>query len=321
MIHYFCTLDFSLAAFLGVLFAFAVTCFAISKLNTYLPKDLGRQFAHDGSLSAGKPRGAGIIFIFTFVLSTVIFAEMSMELAIYLVLVVVEMFTGYFDDASEKPWGEYLKGFLDLVVAVVTALVFLHYNSSTIYLALFGVNVTLPPVIFALLTIVLVWTSINVTNCSDGVDGLSGTLTIITIMTFFVLGNVLGAVDSFGYCILLFAVCLLGYLWYNATPSKLLMGDAGSRAMGIFIAIVALKSQSPLLYLIAGIVLILDGGLGLLKVALIRFAKIHILKNTRTPLHDHVRKNLGWSNAQVVFRFAIIQIIISVALVYLVQIR
>jgi phospho-N-acetylmuramoyl-pentapeptide-transferase len=62
-----------------------------------------------------------------------------------------------------------------------------------------------------------------------------------------------------------------------------------------------------------------DGGIGLLKVSLIRVFKIHILKNVRTPLHDHVRKNLGWSNAQTVFKFAIIQIMIAVAVVWLVQ--
>ena len=74
------------------------------------------------------------------------------------------------------------------------------------------------------------------------------------------------------------------------------------------------------MYLLFAIVFILDGGLGLIKVALLRFLKIHILKNTRTPLHDHVRKNKEWSNAQVVFRFAIIQIIVSVAAIYAVMI-
>ena len=99
------------------------------------------------------------------------------------------------------------------------------------------------------------------------------------------------------------------------------MGDAGSRAMGIFIAITALKSGCPFLFLPVAALLIIDGGLGLIKVSFIRFLKIHILKNTTTPIHDHVRKKLGWSNAQVVFRFAIIQIVISLATVYLVMIR
>ena len=312
--------DISIIAFVGVIFAFAVTCISISKFSRFLPKDMGRQFAHDGKLSAGKPRGAGIIFIFVFVLSTILFAEMNVEIGVYLALIVIEMLTGYFDDAAEKPWGEYLKGFLDFVVAVIVALVYLHFNSSEIYFAIFDRTLFIPPVVFAILTVVLVWASINVTNCSDGVDGLSGTLTIITIMTFFVIDNIIGVFDGFNYTILLFAVCLLGYLWYNATPSKLLMGDAGSRAMGIFIAIVALKSHSPFLYLLAAAVLIIDGGLGLIKVSLIRFLKIHILKNTTTPIHDHVRKQKDWSNAQVVFRFAIIQIVISLATVYLVMI-
>ena len=320
MINLIGTLDFSIVAFLGIMFAFLVTCFAIAKFNRFLPKDMGRQFAHDGTLSAGKPRGAGIIFIFTFVLSALLFSQINIEIGIYLILIVIEMLTRYFDDAAEKPWGEYLKGFLDLVVAIVVAIVYLHYNSSTIVFAVAGISVTIPPVLFAVLTVILVWASINVTNCSDGVDGLSGTLTIITIMTFFVLDRILGVDDGFSFCILLFAVCLLGYLWYNATPSKLLMGDAGSRAMGIFIAIVALKSHSPFLYLLAAVMLIIDGGLGLIKVSLIRFLKIHILKNVTTPIHDHVRKKMGWSNAQVVFRFAIIQIVVSLATVYMVLI-
>ena len=318
MINLLNMLEFSQVAFVGILFAFAFTCMAIAKFNPYLPKDMGRQFAHDGKLSAGKPRGAGIIFIFTFAISALLFAQMNVEIAIYLILIVVEMLTGYFDDAAEKPWGEYLKGFLDLAVAVVVALVYMHYNSSDVVFATLGLTITISPVVFAILTVVLVWASINVTNCSDGVDGLSGTLTIITIMSIFVFDAIMGVNDNFNFLILLFSVCLLGYLWYNATPSKLLMGDAGSRAMGIFIAIAALKSQSPFMYLFFGIVLILDGGLGLIKVALLRFLKIHILKNTRTPLHDHVRKNGDWSNAQVVFRFAIIQLVVSLAAMYLV---
>ena len=307
-------------AFLGIICAFVGTCIAIEKLNRFLPKDLGRQYAVDGSLSAGKPRGAGIIFVLVFALAALFFAKINTEIVIYLILIVIEMLTGFFDDAADKPWGEYLKGFLDLAVAVVVALVYLHFNSSEIVIAITGTTLTIPPVLFGILTVILVWASINVTNCSDGVDGLSGTLTMITLMTVFVLDNLLGVEDSFNYCILLFVVCLLGYLWYNATPSKLLMGDAGSRAMGIFIAIAVLKLHSPFLYLLVAAVLIVDGGLGLIKVSLLRFLKIHILKDVTTPIHDHVRKKLGWSNAQVVFRFAIIQIVVSLAAVYLVMI-
>jgi len=312
----------SLLALAGIIFAFAATVIATAKLQGFLPKDAGREFAHDGKLSAGKPRGAGIIFVLAFVLAAVLFIPTDAELVIYLILIVISMMTGYLDDASKMPWGEYKKGFLDLCVAALVAMTFLKYNPNTIQLAFLhgadgqALQLTIPPALFAVLIVILVWTSVNVTNCADGVDGLSGTLTIITIMTIYVVDVILQREERFSFLILLFAVCILGYLWYNATPSKLMMGDAGSRSMGLFISIAILKTGSPLLYIPVALVLILDGGLGLLKVALLRFLKIKILKNTRTPLHDHVRKVWDWSNTQTVFRFAIIQIIVSVAVVY-----
>lgn len=310
-----------ITAFIGVIAAFAMTCILTSKLNDYLPKDMGRDFAHNGKLSAGKPRGAGIIFISVFTVAALLFGELSIEMAIYLVLVYIEMLTGFMDDAADEPWNEYKKGILDFLVAAVVALNYIHFNGTEIRIATIGVNVWIHPVIFFILTIILVWAAINVTNCSDGVDGLSGTLTIITLVTIYIVNEVTlkprGIHSEFSYIILLFVVCILGYLWYNATPSKLMMGDAGSRAMGIFISIAILKTGSPFLFLLIALVLIVDGGLGLIKVALLRFLKIHIFKNTTMPLHDHVRKQLGWSNTQTVFRFAIIQIVISIAVVYL----
>jgi len=309
----------SIGAFLGILFAFMTTIIATDKLSNLLPKDAGREFAHDGKKSAGKPRGAGIIFVLAFVVAALLFAPMNAEHVIYLILIVISMMTGFLDDASETPWSEYKKGFLDLCVAAMVAVTFLRYNSNVVELAMFDVKFTLHPVLFALLTVVLVWVSVNVTNCSDGVDGLSGTLTIITIMTIYAIDVIKDVAGDFSFMILLFAVCILGYLWYNATPSRLMMGDAGSRAMGLFISIAILKTGSPFLYIPVALVLILDGGLGLLKVALIRVTKIYILKNVRTPLHDHVRKIWNWSNTQTVFRFAIIQIILAVATVYAIK--
>ena len=306
----------SLIAFGGILVAFFCTIVATAKLGQFLPKDAGREYAHDGKLSAGKPRGAGIIFVLAFVISAILFIPIQPEMIIYLILIVISMLTGFMDDASDKPWGEYKKGFLDLCVAAMVALTFLKYNSNVVELAFFDIKFTLHPVVFALCTVVLVWTSVNVTNCTDGVDGLSGTLTIITISTIYIIDQIKGVAENFSFSILLFAVCILGYLWYNATPSKLMMGDAGSRAMGLFISIAILKTGSPLLYIPVAIVMILDGGLGLVKIFLLRFMKIRILTNVRTPLHDHVRKVWEWSNTQTVFRFAIIQIIVAIAVIY-----
>ncbi|MBQ9701163.1 MAG: phospho-N-acetylmuramoyl-pentapeptide-transferase [Lachnospiraceae bacterium] len=307
-------------AFLGIMAAFTFTCLFIHLFYSKLPTDQGRDFAHDGKLSAGKPRGAGFVFIMVFIFVAVLFGYINTENIIFLILIFAAMLTGFLDDCSKAPWGELKKGLLDLAIAIMLAITIINFNGTEVTIVSLGMTFTMPPVVYGILAVILIWVSINVTNCSDGVDGLSGTLTMITLMTIYVVTEILGVGGQFGYYILLFVVCILGYLWFNATPSKLMMGDAGSRAMGLFIAIAILKTGCPFLYIPVAIVLILDGGLGLVKVALLRTIKLHILKNTRTPLHDHVRKVKNWSNTQAVFRFAIIQIVVSIAVVYMVMI-
>ena len=316
--YFFSSLDYGSVAFVGILFAFAMTCLMLSKCTRILPKDMGRAYAHDGSLSAGKPRGAGFWFVLVYVVSTLIFAKMNVEILIYLILVVAAMLTGFLDDCAKSPWGEYKKGILALIIAIMLAITFLNFNDNRIFIACADKYVTINPVVFGILIVILVWASINVTNCSDGVDGLSGTLTIITLSSVYVIDLIKGMDSKFSYTILLFIISILGYLWFNATPSKMLMGDAGSRAMGLFISIAVLKMGSPILYLLVAGVLIVDGGLGLIKVSLLRFLKIKILTNVRTPIHDHVRKVWNWSNTHTVYRFAIIQIVLCIAAVYLV---
>ena len=141
---------------LGLLVAFAGTCFFTAKCSKFLPQDAGREFAHDGKLSAGKPRGAGIIFILVFVAASFIFIPINLEIVIYLLLIVAEMLTGFMDDASEHPWGEYKKGLLDLIVAIILAATYLHFNSSSIEIATLGINIDIPPILFGLLTVILV---------------------------------------------------------------------------------------------------------------------------------------------------------------------
>lgn len=316
--NYLVVSDYSILGFLGVAFAYLGTCVLLGTGINKLPRDHGRAYAHDGVLSAGKPRGAGFIFILVFVIATLIFGNLSREMIIYLILTVAAMMTGFLDDCAKVSWGELRKGLLDLVIAIMTAITVVNFNGSDVYIALTGETIHFHPVVYGVLAVILVWASINVTNCADGVDGLSGTLATITLSTIYLIMNAWDAVPEFAYVILLFIACILGYLWYNATPSSLMMGDAGSRAIGLFIAISIMKTGSPFLYILVAFVLMVDGGIGLVKVALLRFLKIKILTKVRTPLHDHVRKNRKWSNAQTVFKFAIIQIMISAAVVWFV---
>ena len=104
---------------------------------------------------------------------------------------------------------------------------------------------------------------------------------------------------------------VMGYLWHNAFPSHCLMGDAGSRALGYFIGVGVMISGNPFIILATSSIILINGGMGLLKVFLLRFFKIKIFENIRFPLHDHMRKNRGWSPTQVLLKFMILQLLIT----------
>lgn len=292
----------------GIAAAFLLSFLGIRFGQHSLPRDGGRKFAVNGALSKGKPRGAGLIFVAAFTICGVLFVPFTAENLIYILLVVGGMMSGYLDDASEKPWGEYKKGLIDLIIALAGSFTYVNFNGSTIAIPFTDMSVTLPRWLYIILGVVLIWGAINVTNCSDGVDGLSGTLSMITIGSFCLL--CLNTSPDFSFLCGIMIAVILAYQWFNASPSLLMMGDAGSRAMGLFIAFAAMKSGNPILYIPLALVTILDGGLGLLKISLKRFLKISILQHIRTPLHDHARKNKGWSDPQTVYRFAIIQAVL-----------
>lgn len=300
----------TLVLLVPMLCSFLIAFFSLKFFKRILPKDQGRAFAVNGALSEGKPRGAGIIFVTSFTLCTALFYPLDIENIIYLVLVYAAMLSGYFDDAAETPWGNLKKGLIDLVISLGIAFTYYFYNGSQVKLYITDSTFTIPAPLFIILAGVLVWTAINVTNCTDGVDGLCGSLVMTVLLPLAFMVTKSGAADM--PLPMIMFVTLAAYLWFNCSPSQMLMGDAGSRALGVFLAVMFLKTAAPFAFIPMAIVIILDGGLGLLKLSFRRFLKIkNFMEGIRTPLHDHARKNKGWSDTQVVIRFTILQIIVN----------
>lgn len=300
----------TLVLLVPMLCSFLIAFFSLKFFKRILPKDQGRAFAVNGALSEGKPRGAGIIFVTSFTLCTALFYPLNIENIIYLVLVYAAMLSGYFDDAAETPWGNLKKGLIDLVISLGIAFTYYFYNGSQVKLYITNSTFTIPAPLFIILAGILVWTAINVTNCTDGVDGLCGSLVMTVLLPLALMVTKSGAADMLLPMIMF--VTLAAYLWFNCSPSQMLMGDAGSRALGVFLAVMFLKTSAPFAFIPMAIVIILDGGLGLLKLSFRRFLKIkNFMEGIRTPLHDHARKNKGWSDTQVVIRFTLLQIIVN----------
>ncbi len=296
----------------GACLGFFLTLILLRKPFGFLPVDGGKRVeTPDGKIivindkSNGKVTGVGLVFVLIFLLMGFLFVPVSVEMLIYLGLMFLMMLTGYLDDASANPWGELTKGILDLMLAIGAVVTFLCYHSPDVIL--FGNSIHFPVVVYGILGVALVWASINVTNCSDGVDGLCGSVSIITFVAYFILFR--ETTMSFTWLGIILSAILLGYLFYNWNPSKVLMGDAGSRTIGFLLAILAMESRHPFIFLLMSLVFIFDGGMGLIKVSLIRFFKLNLFKNVTFPFHDHMRKKMGISIKKIVVIFDIIQVV------------
>lgn len=263
-----------------------------------LGHDRGRKFAAGSEVNIGKPTGVGFYFTIVFAVAALIFAEHSLGFILMLLLVLASMVCGFLDDRSAAPWGEYIKGALDFGIAILGAIFFVCFFGSEVYISIGGASFDIPAVIYAILACILFIVSINATNATDGVDGLSGSLTILTLVTITVAGSIMDGFDvTKAVSGLILVAVIAAYLWFNHFPSKMLMGDAGSRAIGFFIAFYAMYMKVPFAYLIVGLPFLLDGGLSILKITIGRLThkKVIILKNLITPVHDHLKKRKGLS--------------------------
>jgi|LSQX01.2.fsa_nt_gb phospho-N-acetylmuramoyl-pentapeptide-transferase len=386
-----------LACFGAILSALLI-CKFLPFLWNGLPRDRGKKLVKDGSKSAGKPTGAGYVMLLLtlpvlFLIlpitdlqadSVKTFKELVANMREIFVTpslwnsminrqwgvvacLFAAMLTGYFDDKSEKPWGRFKKGMFDFVIAVATALVLCKGESVEIWIPFWKNSIHMHWFWYTSMSVVLLWITMNATNCSDGVDGLAGTLTLISLFALAIfLYGVVGHETIAEYLLvphypegarwaILTATIggsVAGYLWHNAEPSKVLMGDAGSRFLGLLVGVAALACGNPFLILVVAPIVLLNGGTGLLKIALLKILAntgvdisnpytvktdgtlekddktvspcmfIRLIHRFRFPFHDHCRHNLNWSNAQVLMRFVLIQaILMPLLFLILVKIR
>jgi phospho-N-acetylmuramoyl-pentapeptide-transferase len=302
-----------------------------------LPIDRGREYAVDAHVNVGKPVSAGLVFIPIFIVISLLVVPFEWRYVETVVCVAVAMTVGFLDDHSEKGWSEYRLGAVDLVIAIAASVIICQMEPFVIWLPLSKAPIELSPYLFIPMATILIWVSINATNCTDGVDGLSASLSAMsTVFLGAILYGIVGHYEisqyllvphytlgsDWGIMAFVMVGVLSGYLWHNSYPSAVLMGDAGSRPIGLLLGMLVLATGNPFLILVVAYVILVNGATGMVKVALLRFLNIGIFGKIRYPLHDHMRHNLGWSNSQVLIRFMLLQAVgTPILLVLLLKVR
>ena len=345
---------------IGILTTWILSWILLPRLWHRLPHDHGKALVPGGELSKGKPTGAGIILSLVSLVVMVFVVPPDWSVWGVIATLMAAMYFGFADDASNVPWGQLKKGLLDFACSLAAAFCVCHGEATPIWVPLFKGTILLSPYIYIPCATMILWLSINAMNCSDGVDGLAGSLGLISLLSLAaLLYLVLGYKPVADYLLLphypgsakwaIMAATVAGsfggYLWYNAEPSKVLMGDAGSRMLGLAIGVAVLATGNPLLILVFAPMVLANGGTGLVKITLLRIFRklgfdttptsrlppekaaeqlgiIKKMHKVRFPLHDHCRKNLGWTNAQVLMRFTLLQLVVMpILLLILVKVR
>ncbi len=314
--------SYVILATVGSLVSALATWLLLPKLWNGLPRDTGRAHAVGAADSVGKPVGVGIIMILIFATTVAFFAPIDPHVYFCIGAVVLASCVGLVDDRTGG-LSELVLGLTDLLVALFVCVVLLWGQDIKMWLPLVPTAFDVPFWLGLLIYTPVVWLCINAINCSDGVDGVSGSLSAVTICALgFILYMVVGDAANARYLLIpfredaagwgvvaaIFCGVIVGYLWHNAPPSAALMGDAGSRPIGLFVGICIVVSGNPAMIFFVAPLLLFNGATGLAKVALIRVFGLRILSSIRFPFHDHARKTLNWSNSQVLLRFLVIHL-------------
>ncbi|MDH3674497.1 MAG: phospho-N-acetylmuramoyl-pentapeptide-transferase [Anaerolineae bacterium] len=193
-----------------------------------------------------------------------------------------------------------------ILFATVTAL-FLHFGLDLRSVALPGVEqkIDIGLLYIPIAVFIIVGTS-NSVNLTDGLDGLAGSIAAVAFTAYGVIAFLQGQIWLVAFVFTVVGA-ILAFLWYNAHPAELFMGDTGSLAIGATLAVVALMTGQWLLLPVVGFVFMAEAFSVILQVAYFKITGGKRLFKM-SPLHHHFEL-LGWSETHVTQRFWLIGIL------------
>jgi len=284
-------------------------------------------------VKAGTPTMGGLLIVGALVTSTLIWARLDNPF-VWIVLGVTLAFgmIGFADDYAKvsKQSSAGLSGRVRLGLGFVIAAVAAYFAvishpealQNQLAVPVFKDVLINLGVLFIPFSIIVIVGSANAVNLTDGLDGLAIMPVMIAGATLGVIAYVVGRVDftedlGLQYVpgtgeLLIFSMGLvgggLGFLWYNAPPAAVFMGDTGSLALGGGLGAIAVSAKHEIVFALVGGIFVVE--------ALSVMIQVFYFKRTgkrvflMAPIHHHYEKK-GWSEPQIVIRFWIIALILA----------
>lgn len=199
-------------------------------------------------------------------------------------------------------------GLLIVAVAYTIVLVKLFNIGTDIYIPFVKVYFTLPIWIYIPFAVLVMLGTTNAINLTDGIDGLSTSVTTIILTCLTVISILLGVKEVTIFGAILIGACL-GFLLFNLHPAKVMMGDTGSLMLGGAIAGIALYLKMPLLLLIIAIIPIIETLSVMIQVTYFKKTGNRVFK--MTPIHHHFELS-GWKENKIVSVFSLVTLVFCV---------
>lgn len=273
-------------------------------------RQFGQQIRVDGPArhlkKAGTPTAGGVVFLIAAGSALLIAANFNPSLWIAFLLTLGSALIGWLDDYAKMAHGHSLGlkardkiAGQALLTAVFTGLLYLSGNySSVVELPFTGVTLNLGW-FYPLFIFMIILSTTNAVNLTDGIDGLAAGTAIIALLAFLYIALESGRPDMALFCGALVGGCF-GFLIYNLHPARIFMGDVGSLGLGGALAAAAILTKAELSLVVIGGLYVLEAISVILQVLSFQLTGRRIL--LMAPLHHHFELK-GWSEWQVVTAF------------------
>lgn len=273
----------------------------------------------------GTPTMGGIIMIIAMILMVTgayIFLsvqgqnETANRLIPMLILTIGFGVIGFIDDFKKlvlkntkglKPTYKMLGLLVISVIYVVYLVEGLHIGTDT-YIPILKLYINIPIYIYIPFAIIVILAATNAVNLTDGIDGLSSSVSAIIITCLTVIGIMAGMkeIAVFGSIVI---GATLGFLMFNLHPAKVFMGDTGSLLLGGVISAIALYLKMPLLLLVIALIPVLETLSVMIQVLYFKKTGKRFFK--MAPLHHHFELQ-GWKESKVVIVFSLVTLVLCV---------
>ena len=268
---------------------------------------------------AGTPLMGGLMFIFAVILCLVGNLGSMKDYTVFYVLALSLCFglVGFLDDFCKVKYKRDLgltalqKAMLQMAVSAVYLYVLYREGTLTcdIYVPFFNVTFYVHPLVYLFFAMLVLVGCVNAVNLTDGIDGLSSSVTI-PVMVFFTAAAYAMGKSDLALLPAALAGGLIAYLFYNFHPAKVFMGDTGSLFMGGVVCAMAFALDMPLVLIFAGFVYIVETLSDIIQVTYFKLTHgKRIFK--MAPIHHHFEM-CGWKEEKIVFVFAGVSAIMCV---------